>query len=64
MFVSSVRHSVAKTIRYDPLAYRHVKLLHTVKRKEEASSPPQNVSLMSWVLELVVIYRAQQIFNL
>ena len=32
--VSSMRHSGAKTIQYDSLAYRHVKLLHTVKRKE------------------------------
>lgn len=32
--VSSMRHSGAKTIQYDPLAYHHVKLLHTVKRKE------------------------------
>ena len=32
--VSSMRHSGAKNIQYDSLAYRHVKLLHTVKRKE------------------------------
>ena len=32
--VSSMRHPGAKTIQYDPLAYHHVKLLNTVKRKE------------------------------